>query len=252
VAENSVTRVRVGVKDLSSPPLWNSTHLTCICDENFLVTDQQLVMPSTEPDVEPLDGRLTRLRQQVETAEASLRRLKLQVQETENQVEVKRQTQQAQISNASLSEQTKRASDSLRKSPRDEITLVNTAGCDSPSPRWPLTAAEYQRYGRQMIMPEVGLEGQLRLRKAKVLIVGVGGLGCPAAVYLAGAGVGTLGLMDGDTVELSNLHRQVAHATTRVGMSKVESAFQYLQSYVTTIRPSVTSILTAFVVSMPK
>jgi adenylyltransferase/sulfurtransferase len=73
--------------------------------------------------------------------------------------------------------------------------------------------------------------GQLRLRKAKVLLVGAGGLGCPAAAYLAGAGVGVLGLIDGDTVEVSNLHRQVAHSTSRVGMTKVESAITYLKEY---------------------
>lgn len=97
--------------------------------------------------------------------------------------------------------------------------------------RWPLAAEEYRRYGRQMIMPEVGLHGQLRLKKARVLIVGVGGLGCPAAAYLAGAGVGTLGLMDGDVVEMSNIHRQIAHSTTRVGRSKVDSAWEYLREY---------------------
>ena len=86
-----------------------------------------------------------------------------------------------------------------------------------------------------MILPEVGLHGQLRLKNAKVLLVGVGGLGCPAAAYLAGAGVGTIGLMDGDTVEISNLHRQVAHGTERVGMSKVDSAVEYLMSYVSVV-----------------
>lgn len=71
--------------------------------------------------------------------------------------------------------------------------------------------------------------GQLRLRNAKVLLVGAGGLGCPAAAYLAGAGVGVLGLVDGDTVEVSNLHRQIAHSTSRVGLTKVESAITYLK-----------------------
>jgi adenylyltransferase/sulfurtransferase len=70
--------------------------------------------------------------------------------------------------------------------------------------------------------------GQIQIRNASVLLVGVGGLGCPAATYLAGAGVGTIGLMDGDTVETSNLHRQILHATESVGMLKVESAAESL------------------------
>ncbi|KGQ03319.1 Adenylyltransferase and sulfurtransferase UBA4 [Beauveria bassiana D1-5] len=97
--------------------------------------------------------------------------------------------------------------------------------------KWPLKEDEYERYSRQMIVPNFGLQGQLRLREAKVLLVGAGGLGCPAAAYLAGAGVGVLGLIDGDTVEVSNLHRQVAHSTSRVGMTKVESAITYLKEY---------------------
>ncbi|KAF2868606.1 hypothetical protein BDV95DRAFT_500065 [Massariosphaeria phaeospora] len=99
-----------------------------------------------------------------------------------------------------------------------------------PGRRWPLDAVEYRRYGRQLIMPEVGLQGQLRLKNAAVLIIGMGGLGCPAAAYLAGAGVGTIGLVDGDVVEESNLHRQILHSTARVGMTKVESAMVALNS----------------------
>ncbi|KAJ4154125.1 hypothetical protein LMH87_010588 [Akanthomyces muscarius] len=102
--------------------------------------------------------------------------------------------------------------------------------------KWPLKEDEYERYSRQMIVPNFGLQGQLRLRNAKVLLVGAGGLGCPAAAYLAGAGVGVLGLVDGDTVEVSNLHRQVAHSTSRVGMTKVESAITYLKE----LNPSIT------------
>jgi adenylyltransferase/sulfurtransferase len=75
--------------------------------------------------------------------------------------------------------------------------------------------------------------GQLRLKAASVLIVGAGGLGCPAAAYVAGAGVGTLGTVDGDTVEVSNLHRQILHNTAKVGMKKVESAVEFLASYCT-------------------
>ncbi|KAL2889947.1 Adenylyltransferase and sulfurtransferase uba4 [Ceratocystis lukuohia] len=95
---------------------------------------------------------------------------------------------------------------------------------------WPLEVREYERYGRQIIVPNVGVQGQLFLKNSRVLIVGVGGLGCPASAYLAGAGVGTMGFVDGDTVEASNLHRQIAHSTSRVGMTKVESAIQYLTS----------------------
>ncbi|EED18770.1 molybdenum cofactor biosynthetic protein (CnxF), putative [Talaromyces stipitatus ATCC 10500] len=95
--------------------------------------------------------------------------------------------------------------------------------------KWPLSAEEYQRYGRQMIVSQIGLPGQLKLRSASVLLVGAGGLGCPAALYLAGAGVGTVGMVDGDTVEASNLHRQVLHRTKNVGKYKVDSAIEYLE-----------------------
>lgn len=74
--------------------------------------------------------------------------------------------------------------------------------------------------------------GQLKLRSARVLIVGAGGLGCPAALYLAGAGVGTLGLIDGDMVDVSNLHRQVLHRSANVGKLKVDSAIEYLRECV--------------------
>lgn len=80
------------------------------------------------------------------------------------------------------------------------------------------------RYSRQINLPEVGPEGQKRLGEARVLLVGAGGLGAPAALYLAGAGVGTLGFVDHDNVELSNLHRQVLHTTERIGQRKTASA----------------------------
>lgn len=64
-----------------------------------------------------------------------------------------------------------------------------------------------------MILKEISLDGQLKIQKSKVLIVGAGGIGAPAALYLAGAGIGTLGIMDGDVVEISNLHRQIIHST---------------------------------------
>jgi len=86
------------------------------------------------------------------------------------------------------------------------------------------TEDEIQRYARHILLPEVGGEGQARLRSARVLVIGAGGLGCPVALYLAAAGVGTIGLVDDDVVDLSNLQRQVAHTTARIGMPKVASA----------------------------
>ncbi|WVN88682.1 uncharacterized protein L203_103895 [Cryptococcus depauperatus CBS 7841] len=88
----------------------------------------------------------------------------------------------------------------------------------------PLELQEYERYGRQMIMPGFGLKGQISFKSARIAVVGAGGLGCPVLQYLAGAGVGTIGIFDHDTVGMSNLHRQILHATKNVGMNKAESA----------------------------
>src|SRR5206468_9058743 len=85
------------------------------------------------------------------------------------------------------------------------------------------------RYSRNMIMPEVGAEGQQRLNAARVLCIGAGGLGSPAALYLAAAGVGKLGLVDFDDVDLTNLQRQIAHGTKDVGRPKVDSAADRLR-----------------------
>lgn len=87
-----------------------------------------------------------------------------------------------------------------------------------------LTNEELQRYSRHLILPEVGPEGQLKLKNAKVLLVGTGGLGAPMALYLSAAGVGTLGLVDFDVVDRSNLQRQVIHGTGDIGRKKIESA----------------------------
>ncbi len=87
-----------------------------------------------------------------------------------------------------------------------------------------LTPDQLTRYSRHLLLKDVGTEGQTRLLKAKVLLVGAGGLGCPAALYLAAAGVGTLGIIDSDKVDLTNLQRQVLHGTSDVGRPKTESA----------------------------
>ncbi|HLB03106.1 MAG TPA: molybdopterin-synthase adenylyltransferase MoeB [Nitrospiria bacterium] len=86
------------------------------------------------------------------------------------------------------------------------------------------TEEQIQRYSRHIILPEVGGKGQRKLREARVFIVGAGGLGSPAALYLAAAGVGTLGIIDSDRVDLSNLQRQILHTTQRVDLPKVVSA----------------------------
>ncbi|EMC95696.1 hypothetical protein BAUCODRAFT_71821 [Baudoinia panamericana UAMH 10762] len=157
------------------------------------------------------DLHVSRLRAQVIATEAQLRSLKEQLVAAEQHAEAARHLNDAYLGGM----------------PAEWIgeALSRPAGR-----RWPLEDEEYKRYGRQLIVPEVGLHGQLRLKNAKVLVIGVGGLGCPAAAYLAGAGVGTLGLVDADDVELSNLHRQIAHSTERIGTSKVDSALEYLQA----------------------
>lgn len=86
------------------------------------------------------------------------------------------------------------------------------------------TDEQVERYARHILLKEVGGEGQSKLLNARVLVVGAGGLGSPTILYLAAAGVGTIGVIDADTVDLSNLQRQVAHTTDRIGMSKVDSA----------------------------
>lgn len=92
-----------------------------------------------------------------------------------------------------------------------------------------LTPEEIERYSRQIMVPDIGGKGQIHLRQGKVLVIGAGGLGSPAAFYLAAAGVGTLGIIDPDKVELSNLQRQILHATGDIGRQKVASAETRLQ-----------------------
>lgn len=103
------------------------------------------------------------------------------------------------------------------------FTAWKDAGRSFVIPR-ALNGEQMHRYSRHVLIPEVGEEGQIKLLDAKVLLIGAGGLGSPTALYLAAAGVGTLGIVDSDVVEESNLQRQVLHTTDRIGMSKVESA----------------------------
>jgi sulfur-carrier protein adenylyltransferase/sulfurtransferase len=103
------------------------------------------------------------------------------------------------------------------------ITLWKDRGYEVEVPHT-LTAEQRDRYSRHVLVPEVGLEGQMKLLDAKVLLLGAGGLGAPAALYLAAAGVGTLGIVDDDVVDLSNLQRQVIHRTDGIGTPKVDSA----------------------------
>lgn len=104
------------------------------------------------------------------------------------------------------------------------------------TPATPLTATEIDRYSRHILLPEIGGRGQQALKAARVLVIGAGGLGAPVILYLAAAGIGTLGIVDDDVVSLSNLQRQVLHQTAGVGTSKVESA----QGAVARLNPHVT------------
>lgn len=118
---------------------------------------------------------------------------------------------------------------------------------DTPSPEFEplvepaaeLTHDELRRYSRHIIISEMGLTGQKRLKNARVLVIGAGGLGSPALMYLAAAGVGTLGVVDDDVVDDSNLQRQVIHGTSRIGMPKTESAAQSIRE----INPSTEVVL---------
>jgi molybdopterin/thiamine biosynthesis adenylyltransferase/rhodanese-related sulfurtransferase len=109
------------------------------------------------------------------------------------------------------------------------ITLWKDRGYEVQVPRT-LTQEQRERYSRHTLIPEIGAEGQQKLLDAKVLLLGAGGLGSPTALYLAAAGVGTLGIVDDDVVDLSNLQRQVIHTTDRVGVPKVDSAEETIKA----------------------
>jgi molybdopterin/thiamine biosynthesis adenylyltransferase/rhodanese-related sulfurtransferase len=120
------------------------------------------------------------------------------------------------------------------KSMTGGITLWKDRGYKVEVPK-ALTPEQRERYSRHLLIPEIGLEGQTKLLESKVLLLGAGGLGSPTALYLAAAGVGTLGVVDDDEVDLSNLQRQVIHTTDRIGVAKVDSAEQSI----TAINPDV-------------
>ena len=123
-------------------------------------------------------------------------------------------------------------------SPGDTISIVPSvaggsgAAVDAPE----LSRDEVQRYSRHLIMPEVGVDGQRKLKAARVLCVGAGGLGAPASMYLAAAGVGTLGLVDFDVVDASNLHRQIIYGTPDVGKRKLDAARERLNAMNSAVR----------------
>ncbi|KAF2237352.1 hypothetical protein EV356DRAFT_574147 [Viridothelium virens] len=191
-----------------------------------------------------LDRTITTLRNQIVAHESQLRKLKEQLVQAElrasNIDEAKQAHDLQQAYRGGLMPEWQQetwdalCNTSLEANENHLLSKKPEAGAEQPG-RWELELEEYRRYGRQLILPEMGLQGQLRLKDAKICIVGAGGLGCPAAAYLAGAGVGTIGLVDGDTVEISNLHRQVLHSTAKVGMPKVDS----VSEYITALNPNV-------------
>ena len=118
--------------------------------------------------------------------------------------------------------------------PGDSLSIVPSVAGGAPTVTAPvlpdLSAEEIKRYSRHLIMPEVGIDGQRRLKTASVLCIGAGGLGSPAAMYLTAAGIGRLGIVDFDVVDFSNLQRQLLHGTPDVGRSKLQSAKDRLQA----------------------
>ncbi|KAB8302070.1 hypothetical protein EYC80_005521 [Monilinia laxa] len=153
------------------------------------------------------------------SAEEKAKALRLQIADTENELA------RLKLQLSTIEEK----ADEPKESKEPDTTGSNTDGLVThDDSKWPMNLDEYKRYGRQMIVPDIGVEGQLRLRSTSVLLVGAGGLGCPAAAYIAGAGVGTIGIVDGDIVEESNLHRQILHSTDRVGVNKAVSIAKYI------------------------
>jgi adenylyltransferase/sulfurtransferase len=125
-----------------------------------------------------------------------------------------------------------------RVSEKDEISIVPSVAGGKDEERWEgpeLSRDEILRYSRHIILPEVALDGQRKLKAARILLIGAGGLGSPLAMYLAAAGIGKLGLVDFDVVDTSNLQRQVIHKTSNIGKSKLQSA----REFITEVNPNV-------------
>src|SRR5437773_5648030 len=118
----------------------------------------------------------------------------------------------------------------------------------------PMTQDQIQRYSRHFLLPQVGDKGQRKLLRSKVLLIGAGGLGSPTAFYLAAAGVGTLGVMDGGVVDITNLQRQIVHTTADIGKPKVESATRTLKALSPDVRvvPLATRITVDYVMDIIK
>lgn len=111
-----------------------------------------------------------------------------------------------------------------------ELTIVPSIAGGSQSNGHGLTTQEYRRYSRHLLLPEVGVDGQLKLKRSSVLVVGAGGLGSPLLAYLAAAGVGRIGIVDADVVDETNLQRQIIHGRRTVGVSKLESARAFISN----------------------
>src|SRR5579864_2601751 len=111
----------------------------------------------------------------------------------------------------------------------EKSSVISTNGTSNGTVRGPaLSLDQARRYARHIILPEVGSMGQRKLLASKVLLIGAGGLGSPSALYLAAAGVGTIGIVDYDVVDLSNLHRQIIHGHANIGRAKVDSVRERL------------------------
>lgn len=132
--------------------------------------------------------------------------------------QIKLRLQELELENELLKSKLEARAETRIESERSASPLIDSLSLD-----------EYRRYGRQMIVPEFGsLDSQIKLKSSSVLVIGAGGLGCPALLYIAASGVGNIGIVDSDEVDVSNLHRQVLHTTESVGIPKVESAKRYI------------------------